>query len=336
MKKRGTMPRRSPYTRVEKEGQNRPAHVESMGDVVFKGFQCLNHDCQRFIMVREDEIDPDFEIVCPACDFVHQAGGETEFFHYRLVHLKENTVIEDGSFVCLHDDYIREAKRFKYCLLCYALKPLDLFSVHSARQSGRQGECRLCKTIYNGIKNQSRITDQHREASQRRRLYNRLAGEAVKIDSKAIFEKFGGKCFNCGRDLHFTLTGQKDFNLDHTLPAKLLWPLDTDNATLLCLDCNNEKHDQWPSTYYSDLKKLRKLARLTGFTYAVLSGPPIVNAAALDEILADPDAFIEEWIHYPENLRKVRRMIQDHANIDIFESAKHVPSHLLVPVQTDD
>ena len=132
---------------------------------------------------------------CPACDFVHQAGGETEFFHYRLVHLKENTVIEDGSFVCLHDDYIHEAKCFKYCLLCYALKPLDLFSVHSARQSGRQGECRLCKTIYNGIKNQSRITDQHREASQRRRLYNRLAGKAVKIDSKAIFEKVRRQVF---------------------------------------------------------------------------------------------------------------------------------------------
>ena len=301
-----------------------------MGDVVFRGFQCLNGTCQRFIVIREDEIGPDFEIACPACGFVHEAGGETKFFKYRLVHRQEDRVIEEGEFVILHDDYIREAQRLKYCLLCYARKPLELFDVHSVRQSGRQGECRLCKAIYNGIKNQSRITDQHREAAERRRLYKRLAGEVGRIDSRAIFDKFGGRCFNCGRTLHYTATGQKDFNLDHTLPARLLWPLSTDNATLLCATCNNGKHDRWPSAFYGT-PKLRTLARLTGYDHGLLSGSPCVNAAAVEGILADPDTFIEEWIPYPEEIRRVRGMIREYAETDIFEGAACVPDYLLEP-----
>ena len=55
-----------------------------MGDVVFRGFQCLHGDCREFIVTREDRLGPDFEIVCRACDFVHAAGGETKFFDYRL------------------------------------------------------------------------------------------------------------------------------------------------------------------------------------------------------------------------------------------------------------
>ena len=149
------MVRRKPYTKVEKEGQQRPPHVRGMGDVVCKGFQCLNGDCQEFITVREEEIEPDFEIICPACKLNHEAGGETKFFDYRLIHRQEAKAIEEGEFVVLHDDYIGEAQRFKYCLLCYARKPLEFFDIHSSRQSGRQGECRLCKTIYNGIKNHS-------------------------------------------------------------------------------------------------------------------------------------------------------------------------------------
>ena len=324
------MARRTPYTRVEKKDQKRPPHIQGMGDVVFKGFQCLDGDCQEFITIREDEAGPDFKIVCPTCEFVHEAGGETKFFDYRLVYRQGGTVIEEGKFVILHDDYTREAQRFKYCLLCYALKPLALFDVHNSRKSGHQGECRLCKTIYNGIKNQSRITDQHREAAERRRLYKRLAGEAGKIDSKTIFDKFGGTCFKCGRKLHYTAIGQKDFNLDHTLPARLLWPLSTNNATLLCSACNNEKHDRWPSTFYN-VPKLKTLARLTGYGYALLSGLPCVNEDAIEEILADPGTFIEEWIPYPEEIKRVRSMILEYAETDIFEGVAHIPDHLLEP-----
>ena len=318
------MARRAPYTRVAKDGQRRPPHVRGMGDVVFRGFQCLRSECVQFIIIPEDRIGPDFKIFCPACNFSHEADGESKFFDYRLVHTDDRRVIEEGEFLILHDDYINEAQRLKYCLLCYTLKPLDLFDVHNSRRSGRQGECRLCKTIYNGIKNQSRITD------QRRRLYKRLAGEIGRIDSREIFERFGGCCFKCNRKLHYTPAGQQEINLDHTLPIRFLWPIHTVNATLLCSDCNNQKHDRWPSEFY-DTRQLRSLARLTGYPYELVSGQPRVNEEAVAEILADTDSFIEEWIHRPDEIRKVRRMIRGHTEIDIFEHATHVPLHLREP-----
>lgn len=321
------MPRRTPYTRVEKENQNRPDHVAGMGDVVFKGFQCLNPPCEEFITVREDDIGPDFEIPCPSCQFIHAAGGESKMYDYNLVHTQEQRIIESGEFVILHDDYINEAQRLKYCIVCYTRKPLEFFGNHRTRQSGRQGECSICKTTYNGIKNQSRITDQHREAANRRRLYKRLSGDEGKIDSQAIFEKFEGKCFKCEQELTYTAKGQKDFNLDHTLPAALLWPLTTDNATLLCSRCNGEKTDVWPSVFYSDAK-LKRLAVLTGYTYALLAGEACINENAVSEILADTDVFIETWIHYPEDIIKVRNLIHAHTGEDIYNHATHVPDHL--------
>ncbi len=319
------MPRRRPYTKLEKIGQDRPQHVQGMGDVLFKGFQCLAPQCQEFIFVRADQIGPDFRIPCPTCGFELVNGGESKFFDYKLVRTDEDRTIEEGPFVILHDDYLTEASRFKYCILCYTLKPVSCFDRHSARQSGYQGECRLCKTIYNGIKNQSRITDQHREAAQRRRLYRQLAAESGRLDSRAIFDKFAGKCFSCDTELQYERAGA--IHLDHTLPARLLWPMTTDNATLLCSTCNNQKHDQWPSSFY-DAPKLRRLAVLTGYEHALLSGPPQINEDAVAAILADTDGFIETWIAYPDDIKKVRRLIRDHQSVDLFEHATHVPDNL--------
>ncbi|MGH7620958.1 MAG: hypothetical protein ACREMU_01330 [Gemmatimonadaceae bacterium] len=45
------MVRRKAYTKVEKRGQVRPEYVQGMGDVVFKGFQCLAPECHEFIFV---------------------------------------------------------------------------------------------------------------------------------------------------------------------------------------------------------------------------------------------------------------------------------------------
>lgn len=319
--------RRKAYTKLKKVGQDRPAHVAGVGNVLFKGFQCLAPECEEFIFVRLDQVGSDFAIACPRCDFVLRSDGETKFFGYELVHLESGDSIETGDFVILHDDYLVEAHLYKYCIVCYSMKSVESFDRHSSRRSGYQGECRLCKTIYNGIKNQSRITDQHREAAQRRRLYRQLAGQGGKIDSKIIFEKFEGRCFNCDRDLSAAESETGIYNLDHTLPARLLWPMCTDDATLLCGSCNNEKHDRWPSEYY-DIPKLKRLARLTGFEYALLAGPPRLNDAAVQAILEAPDDFIEAWIHYPADIRKVRGLIRDLADVDIFEHAAHVPDHL--------
>lgn len=322
------MTRRAPYTRLQKKGQLRPDHVKGMGDVVFKGFQCLEPSCRQFVFVRADEIAADFLIPCPDCGFELAAGEELQLFDYRLMKKGSDKPIEEGQFAVLHDEYLADADLFKYCIYCYTLKPLDHFDRHGRRRSGRQGECRLCKTIYNGIKNQSRIADQHREAAQRRRLYRILAGGEGPIDSRVVYERFKRRCFSCSLELDYSSSGTRRFQLDHTLPARLLWPLTTENATLLCGTCNRAKHGLWPSEFYKSAK-IRPLARLTGYEFALLAGPPQLNEEAVATICEDPDSFIEEWIHCPGDIQRVRQLVLEMAGIDLFEKATEVPAYLL-------
>jgi 5-methylcytosine-specific restriction endonuclease McrA len=316
------MTRRRPYTKVVKENQIRPEHVKGMGDVVFKGFSCLNSDCQEFIFARKDQIEEGFSIVCPSCGYVLLAGGESVFYDYKLVNIQSGKVIEDGRFVVSHDEYVAEAQEYKYCIICGTLKPLDFFDRHSARKSGRQGECRLCKTIYNSIKNQTRIIDQHREASEKRRLYGFLSKEPSKIDAKAIYDRFGQKCFRCSRKLHYPTEG----NIDHTLPAKLFWPIST-GPTLLCSNCNNIKHGKWPSEVYTE-RELKKLAVYTGIKYKILSGKPLMNPDAVKWLVRNVDHFIERWIRYPDEIMRIRRLVLEMTGKDIFAYAKIVPKYL--------
>ena len=65
------------------------------------------------------------------------------------------------SFVVSHDEYIENAPLYKYCLICNTLKPIECFHKHAVLKSGRQGECIMCKTNYNAIKNGTRTSDQH-------------------------------------------------------------------------------------------------------------------------------------------------------------------------------
>lgn len=186
---RMAMTRRKPYTKVERINQIKPDYVHDMGDIVFKGFKCLNRDCREYIFLPKNDLIEDFEIKCPNCGYVMRNGEETKFFNYLLKSKLDGSIIEKGEFSILHDDYIAEAKEYKYCILCYAIKPLEFFDQHASRKSGRQGECRICKKVYNTIKNQTRLSDQHREAAQKRRLYIDLAGN-YKIDSRKILKNF--------------------------------------------------------------------------------------------------------------------------------------------------
>lgn len=319
------MPRRKPYTKVYKKAQVRAEHVRRMSDVVFKGFQCLNSDCTEFIFIRRDEvINSDFEIRCPKCGFIHRQGKSTKFYEYELIDKRNNSVIERGDFQILHDNYISEAGEFKYCIICNCLKPLELFHKHSARISGRQGECILCKTIYNSIKNQTRLTEQHIEASQNRRLYIELTGHE-KLDRKTIIERFGGRCFKCGEGSGKLKSDQVRF--DHTLPAFYLWPMTNENATLLCDKHNSEKAEKWPSEYYND-DELRRLAIMTGYDYSLLKGQPQFNPAAIEK-LKNPyvvDDLLERFSKYMPVIIKLRNRILKGTGFDFFKVSRTISS----------
>ena len=319
------MARRKPYTKVIKEDQTRAAHVKGMGDIVFKGFQCLNPDCEEFIFVRKGDISEFFEIECPTCRFTHGYGEESKFYDYELHDLRDNSILQKGTFSISHDAYVDEAKEFKYCIICNTLKPLGLFHQHSARKSGRQGECRLCKKVYNTITNPTRTIDQHREAAQKRRLYMDLA-DGGKIESRRIYDRFGYKCFKCGKDLSQDIQEQslqRSGNLDHTLPAKYLWPLTTDNATLLCYQHNGEKSGKWPSEFYT-AQELRKLVALTGIQYEILAGAAYYNPAAVSKLHRSEfvDALLAKYAAYMDEIIIIRNRILSAIGFDMFAVSK--------------
>lgn len=295
-----------------------------MGDVVYKGFQCLNYKCTEYIFVRKDEIKNTlFEIKCSACGFVHKAGDETKYYDYTLKNINTGTIIETGAFSILHDDYINEAKEYKYCIICNTLKPLEFFHLHTVRKSGRQGECDLCKTIYNSIKNQTRITEQHREAAQKRRLYLELSGIG-KLDTKEILKRFDCKCFKCGKNLK-EVKDESERPFDHTLPAFYLWPLTTENATLLCKEHNGEKSGKWPSEYYSS-SELKQLSVMTGYDYDLLAGPPKFNPEATkklqDTIIVDD--LLYRYGAYMDEIIKIRNRILSFTGLDFFEYSRTI------------
>ncbi|MFD0915003.1 hypothetical protein ACFQ14_01125 [Pseudahrensia aquimaris] len=316
------MARRAAYTQVNRLNFTNPDHVNGMGDKTFRGFQCLNKECTCFFFIQTETIEPDFEFICESCGFVHAAGETTKLYDYELKDRRDNSLIEEGAFEILHDDYVSESKEYKYCIVCGALKPFELFDVHGSRRTGRQGECRVCKQSYNAIKNQTRLTEQHREASQKRRLYTHFE-DRKKMDLGAIYARFDNRCFKCGTDLSEDLiagVAKKEGNLDHTLPVFFLWPLTTDNATLLCRQHNGEKAEKWPGTYYSEAE-MKRLSAMTGIEYRLLEAAPTFNPEALAK-LKDPnfvESLFEKFARYPQELLRLRNRILKHTGFDFLD-----------------
>ena len=320
------MARRSAYTEIKRINFVRPAHVQGRGDTVWRGFQCLNPDCTNQIVLREDEIGDDFAIECDRCGFVHRSGEAQKLYDYQLVDKRDASIIQEGPFEVLHDDYVNESTQLKYCVLCGALKPLDRFDRHTSRRSGRQGECNLCKQVYNGIKNQTRLPEQHREASQKRRLYTQF--DTGKIDIGIIYQRFDGRCFKCGMDLTADLEDDRSArlgNIDHTLPVFWLWPLTTDNATLLCRQHNGEKAEKWPSAFYNDAE-LRRLSGLTGIEYRALRGDPFFNPKAISSLRDERfvESLFSKFAAYPNELLRLRNRVIAAEGFDLLTSSPRI------------
>jgi len=264
---------------------------------VWRVFECGRRGCSYLIKFQEDTPDfPNIEVECPTCGFGNTA------------------------------DFIRRGSQWKYCRVCEQLQPIGNFDRHRRFSSGRQLECKSCKKLINAVLNPRRTADQHREAAQHRRLYNLLAGQEGRLESERVFERFRSQCFSCDKALDYSAKGT--YAIDHTLPAKYLWPVSTETATLLCDECNNAKHEKWPSEFYSEAQ-LRKLSFLTGIPYPVLAGRPMVCPDALRRLLSDVDGFLVQWIRYPTDIKRIRTLIREHAGIDIYNRAHNVPDFLL-------
>ena len=307
------MTRRKPrnVTNIRGTGQVDPS-------VVWRVFECPEPGCDLLQKISEDtEGFPDVTGICPTCG--HATGK----------------------------DHIQRAPRWKYCRVCEWLQPIgetvsgdtalrgktigSAFDYHAPKSRGfrseRQLECKVCKREINRVLNPRRTADQHRESAQKRRLGVLLSGQSGKLDSHRVFQRFGGKCFKCCKELEYRTRGSKDFAIDHTLPASYFWPMTSENATLLCKECNAEKSDRWPSAYYSR-EEMQRLSVLTSFLFDLLAGPPKLNPDAVDFIRANVDSFLVQCIRHPAEIRHIREVIRRMDGTDIKDSATTWPSFL--------
>jgi hypothetical protein len=289
--------------------------------VLFRRFECLSPACANVLVVSDLECQGAFSIKCPTCGFLHFSGGELELFDYTLVEKASGATLKEGPFSASHDVYVESSERVKYCLYCYTMQPLANFDRHSGRpNTERQGECRMCKQLYNELKNSSRLTEQHREAQETRRLLTALSGESNIGDLSDLLDRFGHECFNCGRPLEDRPGGTDGYYLDHTLPVSWLWPLDH-GPTVLCRGCNGHKRDRWPSEFYEEDEALRALSTRTGIAYEVLGGQPFFNPEALDRLRGNPDESIERLVKYPGKLKVLQARIEGVTGEDVFAGA---------------
>lgn len=107
--------------------------------------------------------------------------------------------------------------------------------------------------------------------------------------------------------------------LDHTLPVSWLWPLSTENATLLCRECNGEKADQWPDQFYTS-DQLARLSTITGIPLETLRAAPHFNPEALSRL--EDSTVVDELLNTHATRRdeiiRLRNRILDATGKDFF------------------
>lgn len=178
---------------------------------------------------------------------------------------------------------------------------------------GFQLECRSCKKFkVNAPLNPMRNETQHREDGLRRRAFEQLVLHLLGADwvffehrqqygrefDVFIWEKFGKRCFGCGKKVE----SLDEMNLDHTLPLNYLYPLD-DTATCLCKTCNSQKNNKFPYEFekYQSKGKLKQLSEITAIPYDVLSEKNRkVNQIAVDRLRERIQWFFDEFLMNPD------------------------------------
>lgn len=312
------MVRRETRIRLEKTDRQRSTRSAGRSDVEYRAFECPAPECGNFIVIRASELSAaSYSFSCAQCGEKYGTGDVVKLFDWTLT--EEGLRIDQGTFELDIDDYVKESASYKYCILCNTLKPFEAFGLHRTRKTGRQSECRECKTRYNHIKNSTRTQDQHRESAERRRIYVELGG-TTHFDQQIVRRRFDNKCFQCGVDV--ADEGKAQF--DHTLPVLFLWPMTSENATLLCGPDNGAKGARWPSEVYSE-RKLRELSVLTGYPYDLLAGLPSFNPGAIAALqdASKVQNLLTRHAHYRGNVLVLRNRILEAEGYDFFEA---VPS----------
>lgn len=254
------------------------------------GNMCFSEEVDNIFYIRKTNIKdiPEIKSNC---------NGQRGFKKRFIDSLFKNNLV-DQDF---------QGELFMYCIHCeeQTLKPISNFTSNkitphlrpNKKLFGTQPFCKDCKRKYvnsGPAGNKSRTKDQHLEdlASRfRQKLIVSTLGKE-KISYEEIYKKFNGCCFKCLKSLSIEDTKSKQ--LDHTLPHSYWWPYTTQNATLLCRDCNQAKKDKWPSLFYTK-EELEKLSLLTGIELSLLTkDEPCFNLDLIEKLEKDLDNVLKK------------------------------------------
>lgn len=243
-------------------------------EVKFESYESLKSELQDEIILKS----------CNRCGRYLPINTKNERLHLSFA----NHCVASTRLPCSHK-------------LFSQLKNIDSDEVISLKH-GYQLECRFCKKFeVNAALNPQRTAAQMKEDGARRRAFESLLAALYEKSSQlnfrkvtgneltdVVWEKFGGKCFNCG----VALNDKKKMHLDHTRPLALLWPLD-ETATCLCGSCNSQKRDRSPVDFYVE-DQLKRLAQITKIAYEdLISSEP--NNKAIKLLLEQKDWFFNDF-----------------------------------------
>lgn len=262
--------------------------------VAYTCIKCHSHNLVKIgkSMISPKEAYDTCQWVCEECGFVHSKESDlpskwadTWNDEYLTAESPQCQAFWNAFFTIATE---RPEAYWKQCNVCGRILPANAFARHKGWGAlEKQIECRACKGAINAVLNGKRTSEQLRESSIRRRIGDLFTAETHKLDVKALFERFGSKCFKTGNPLD--INRPSEWHIDHILPSKYFYPLTEDNACLLSKEANENKKDKWPSQYYN-AEELVRLARITGANLKLLTSPePIVNRNI------DVNAALEKW-----------------------------------------
>jgi hypothetical protein len=245
--------------------------------------------------------------VCKKCKFEHSKSAPLPFKHWPKPYKTSGSIHAQRFWL----GFFRIATEhrdsyWKWCNTCDRVLPFSAFSKHAKwGPLERQMECRSCKGSINAKLNPRRTTEQLRESSRRRRAAELLLeGINQRISVDALFKRFGSRCFKTGKALDKRDT--RSWAIDHILPAAFLYPLSTQNAALLSAEANNNKRDQWPSSFYTN-NELVELSKLTGADLTVLaSRDPIFNQALDVDACVSRSLTVREKSNLSKRVRELK------------------------------
>lgn len=214
------------------------------------GFICLKCSELNHIKIGLKLFEPEssFETAswpCRRCGYVHSKGTDLPFKNWPKEFTDHLSVRAERFWLGFFRIATEHPSSYwKQCNACGRILPFSAFSKHAKwGPLERQMECRSCKGAINAVLNPRRTKQQLHESQVRRRVADLLLkGENKPIDLEALFQRFGSKCFKCGKSLDFGR--RRTWEVDHILSSKYLYPLTFENSALLCRSCNNNK--AWP------------------------------------------------------------------------------------------